>query len=96
LAIKGVGVAAVLAELFARIFFRNSINTGLLALEVEGVHRVLHNGDRARIEPQSGSVINLTKGMVLQARPIPPFIQEILDVGGLMAYAKKKLQAHVR
>lgn len=96
LAIKGLGLAAVLAESFARIFYRNAINTGLLALQVEGVQKAFHSGDRARVEPSSGAIVNLTKGITLQAAPIPPFIQEILDAGGLMAYAKKKLQTSAR
>lgn len=96
LAIKGAGITAVLAESFARIFYRNAINTGLLVLEVEGVRKAFQDGDCARIETESGKITNMTKGEVLQATPIPPFIQEILDVGGLMAYARKKLQTHAR
>jgi len=78
LAIKGAGIAAVLAESFARIFFRNAINTGLLVLEADGVRGVFDAGD------------------TVTAKSVPAFIQEILDAGGLMEYAKKKLQTDAR
>jgi len=96
LAIKGAGIAAVLAESFARIFFRNAINTGLLVLEADGVRGVFDAGDIVRVDVKSGTIVNETKGRSLTAKPVPAFIQEILDAGGLMEYAKKKLQTDAR
>lgn len=90
IAIKGAKIAGVLAESFARIFFRNAINTGLLVMELEGLKRMFKNGDIAKIEPWNGSIENQTTGKKFTAKPIPSFIQDILSSGGLLAYAKKR------
>lgn len=96
IALKGAGISAVLAESFARIFFRNAINTGLLLLEAEGVRDLFDVGDTVSVDAKSGMIVNETKGRSLTAKPIPTFIQEILDAGGLMEYARKKLHADAR
>jgi len=84
LVIKEVGIAAVLAKGFARIFFRNAINIGLPALRVD-TGRIL-NGDRLRVELDKGTIENLTQGGIMITQPLPNFIQKILDAGGLENY----------
>ena len=84
--IKKAGIAAVLAKGFARIFFRNSINIGLRVLRVDtgGIRQ----GDRLRVDLATGKVKNLTQGDVVTTHPLPAFIQDILDAGGVQNYLK--------
>lgn len=84
LVIKEVGIAAVLAKGFARIFFRNAINIGLPAIRIDTAF--IKNGDRLRIELDKGTVENLTRGGIMTTQPLPDFIQKILDAGGLENY----------
>jgi 3-isopropylmalate/(R)-2-methylmalate dehydratase small subunit len=84
--IKKAGIAAVLAKGFARIFFRNSINIGLRVLRVDTSG--IREGDRLRVDLGSGNVENLTRGDAVTTQPIPPFIQNILDAGGVQNYLK--------
>ncbi len=89
IAIKGVGVAAVIAKSFARIFYRNSINIGLPLFESDAADRIAQ-GDVLEVNPSTGEIKNLTKEETYQAQPLPPFAQEILAAGGLMKYVAKK------
>ncbi|MBW1695454.1 MAG: 3-isopropylmalate dehydratase [Deltaproteobacteria bacterium] len=84
--IKEAGISAVLAKGFARIFFRNAINIGLPALRVDT--RSIHQGDRLRIDLNKGKIENLTRDEALTCQPLPPFIQKILDAGGMENYFK--------
>ena len=84
--IKKAGLAAVLAKGFARIFFRNSINVGLPVLRVDTSS--IQEGDRLKVDLDKGSVENLTRGGVLGTHPLPPFIQKILDAGGMDNFFK--------
>lgn len=86
LAIQGAGVAAVLAESYARIFFRNAIDIGLLALEVPGVSR-LKNGDQLKMDLEAGR-IEVVGGETLTINPVPEFITEIMEAGGLIDWIK--------
>lgn len=88
LVLKHLGIGAVIAESFARIFYRNSMNIGLPALECKDVNRV-SDGDILEIDLAEGCVKNLTKGEVYRVKPIPPALLEILVNGGLVNYVKK-------
>jgi 3-isopropylmalate/(R)-2-methylmalate dehydratase small subunit len=92
LALAGAGVAGIVAQSFARIFFRNCINLGLPVLicpEAENVS----DGDEISMDLDAGVVENHTTGEQYDAEPLPPFLQELVDVGGLKAYTKAKLAA---
>jgi len=91
IAIKASGVAAVIAKSFARIFYRNAFNTGLLILEVEDSNKI-EEGDILKIDLDKGKIFNKTKNEEYSFKPIPPFMKELLKSGGLINYAKKKLK----
>jgi 3-isopropylmalate/(R)-2-methylmalate dehydratase small subunit len=86
--IKESGIAAVLAKGFARIFFRNAINIGLPAVRVDT--QSIQEGDRLLVDLDKGMVENLTKGGTITTQPLPPFVQQIVDSGGMENY----LRAH--
>lgn len=86
LAIKGAGVPVVIAKSFARIFFRNAINNGLAVLEAPEAVDGLKTGDRIRVDLQKGEIMDLSTETTFQATPLPDFIQEIIDAGGLINY----------
>lgn len=92
LAIKGAGVSAVVAESFARIFFRNAINLGLLIIESPDAAREAEEGDELEIDINQGIIRNLTKGKEYKVKPLPENLQAILKAGGLMEYAKERLK----
>ncbi|OAQ21587.1 3-isopropylmalate dehydratase small subunit [Thermosulfurimonas dismutans] len=85
-AIKACGVACVIAESFARIFYRNAFNTGLLILESTEASRDIEEGDEIEVDPEAGEIRNLTKGKVYKVRPLPPFMQELIRDGGLIPH----------
>ncbi len=89
LAIKHAGLSGVVAKSFARIFYRNAFNMGLPIFEsVEAVGGI-HQGDELTVDSQSGTIQNLTTGQTYQAQPIPPFMQQLIEAGGLMNYVKQ-------
>jgi 3-isopropylmalate/(R)-2-methylmalate dehydratase small subunit len=90
IAIKAAGIACVVAATFARIFYRNAFNTGLPILEAGEAAAEIKSGDELRIDTMTGRIENLTTGKTYQAKPIPPFMQELIDDGGLMAHISKK------
>lgn len=92
LAIMGAGVGAVIAESFARIFYRNSINVGLPILECPAAAQAAQNGDRLAIDLEKGLIRNLTKGGEYTAAPFPESIRRIMEVGGLEEYVKLRIQ----
>ncbi len=87
LVIKEAGIVAVLAPQFARIFFRNSFNIGLLLIETDTTK--IDEGDQLEIDLSKGLVRNLTKGIDLKIKPLPKFMQDLLDEGGIINYYKK-------
>jgi 3-isopropylmalate/(R)-2-methylmalate dehydratase small subunit len=91
LALKYAGVRCVLAESFARIFFRNSINIGLPVIECEGISAAVKNGDALMVDLETGRVQDLTRKQSLQGTKLPPFIIEILSDGGLIENLRKRL-----
>jgi 3-isopropylmalate/(R)-2-methylmalate dehydratase small subunit len=96
LAIKGSGVSVIVAESFARIFFRNAINVGLPIVECPGVTDGAATGDVFRVDLDAGTVENVTRGRSFAATPLPAFMQEILDAGGLMPWVARSLQVGER
>ena len=88
LAIKTSGVSCVIAKTFARIFFRNAINIGLAILECEAAADAIQAGDEVAVDFDTGVITNVTKGESYQAQPFPPFIQNIIQKGGLMKAIK--------
>ena len=88
LAIKTSGVSCVIAKTFARIFYRNAINIGLAILECEPAAEAIEAGDEVAVDFDTGVITNLTRGESYQAQPFPPFIQNIIQKGGLMKAIK--------
>jgi len=91
IAIKGAGISCVLAKSFARIFYRNAINTALPILESEEAVDGISDGDDVRIDTENGKIENLNTGITWQAKPFPPFIAGIIDEDGLIGYTKKRM-----
>ena len=85
LAIKSAGVDCVIAKSFARIFYRNAINIGLPILECPAASEAIADGDTVAIDFDTGVITDVTTGATFQAEPFPPFIQNIITKGGLMA-----------
>jgi len=92
IALKYVGVGAVVAESFARIFYRNAINLGLPALECPGIAGAVSEGDELEIDLTGGKVVNVTTGKELEFMPLPEFMVEVLTEGGLVPYLKKNME----
>lgn len=90
IAIKACGVSCIIAKSFARIFYRNSFNMGLPILESDEVFEKTDEGDLLDVDIDTGEIHNITKGMRFMARPVPPFMQELLKAGGLMESIKKR------
>lgn len=90
IAIKGAGVSCVIASSFARIFYRNAINTGLPILESEAAVEGIKAGDEVEVDLESGQIKNLSSGAEFQAIPFPEFMQGIMAKGGLINYIKEK------
>ncbi len=91
LAIKAAGVSCVIANSFARIFYRNSINIGLPIMECPEAVAGIETGDEVEVDVNAGVIKNLTKGQEYQAVAFPEFMQELIDAGGLVNYVKKKV-----
>ena len=92
LALKYAGVKCVVAESFARIFFRNAINIGLPVIECKGISAAVEAGDEVAVNFDSGQISNLSKGTTLRGVKLPPFIQQILADGGLIENLQKRLK----
>ena len=89
LVIKTCGVGCVIAKSFARIFYRNAINIGLPILECPEACDEIAAGDRVCVDFDTGKITALTTGRTYQAQPFPPFIQNIIRAGGLLASLKE-------
>lgn len=89
LALKGTGISAVIAKSFARIFFRNAINTGLMVVECPETDRI-EDGDEIELDLEKGEVINITKGERYKIKPMPDFLLEIAKIG-LVEYCKRMM-----
>jgi 3-isopropylmalate/(R)-2-methylmalate dehydratase small subunit len=93
IAIKAAGIQAVIAKSFARIFYRNAFNIGLPIFESEDAPDKIKEGDEIEIDADRGIIRNVTKGEDYTAKPIPPFMQELITAGGLIEWTKKRLRA---
>jgi len=91
IAIKAAGVQAVIARSFARIFYRNAFNIGLPIFESAEASSKIKETDEVEIDADNGVIRNLTAHQEYKANPIPPFMQELIDAGGLIEWTKKKL-----
>ncbi|MBI4764841.1 MAG: 3-isopropylmalate dehydratase small subunit [Deltaproteobacteria bacterium] len=89
IAIKAAGISCVIAESFARIFYRNAINMGLPIFESPEASQMIKAGDRVRVNTQTGIIEDLTLQKKFQAEPMPPFMQELIRDGGLIKHVKK-------
>ena len=86
-AIKATGVGVVVVEYAARLFYRNAFEAGLPLLECPGISAGVDDGDILCVDIETGSIVNETKGMELQAKPIAPFLMDMLKAGGLIEMA---------
>jgi 3-isopropylmalate/(R)-2-methylmalate dehydratase small subunit len=90
IAIKAAGISCVIAESFARIFFRNSINTGLPIFESKQASQSIQDGNIIEIDAETGIIKNISKNETYPAKPLPEFMQKIISLGGLMEYIKQE------
>ncbi len=90
ISIKGAGISCVIGKSFARIFYRNSINTGLPILESKEAARSIKEGHVLNIDTKTGKITDVTSNKVFYAQKFPPFMQEMIKRGGLMKYIKQR------
>lgn len=90
-ALKASGISAVIARSFARIFYRNAINIGLPILESIEAADEIKEGNEIQVNLVSGEIIDKTSGKTYKAQPFPPFMQKIIDAGGLINQLKHRL-----
>ena len=90
LCLKTAGVSCVIAETFARIFYRNAINIGLPIIECPEAARNIEAGDEVEVDFDSGKIYNRTKGTEFQGQPFPEFMQKLIAAGGLVNYTNAK------
>ena len=88
--LKALGIQAVIAKSFARIFYRNAINIGLPIIECPEAAKDIADGDEVEVDFDSGRITNKTKGTTYQGQAFPPFMQKIIDCGGLVNYINQK------
>ncbi len=92
-AMRAIGVGAVVADSFARIFYRNAINLGIPTIEAPGVRAIFEKGDRARIDLEAGRVENLSRGSRISFPPLPKHLLDLLEAGGLVEKVRRELEA---
>ena len=90
IAIKASGISCVIAETFARIFYRNAINIGLPIIECKEASEGIEAGDEVEIDFDSGMIYNKTKGTSFKGQAFPPFMQELIGAGGLINYMNQQ------
>lgn len=93
--IKAAGVACVIAKSYGRIFYRNSFNIGLLILEAPEAVDGISEGDVVKVDVGNGIIYNETTGKSFKSTAIPPFMQELIDVGGLINFVRGRLTGNV-
>jgi 3-isopropylmalate/(R)-2-methylmalate dehydratase small subunit len=93
IAIKWAGVACVVAHSFARIFYRNAFNMGLPILECPEAAERIDMGNELELDLDEGIIVNLSKKETYRAHPIPPFMQKLIEAGGLMEYVREQMSA---
>jgi 3-isopropylmalate dehydratase small subunit len=92
IALKAVGVSCVVAQSFARIFYRNSFNIGLPIFESPAAAAAIQEGDLLEIDAATGIITNLSKNEKYQASPFPEFMQQLIAAGGLMNYVAERMK----
>jgi 3-isopropylmalate/(R)-2-methylmalate dehydratase small subunit len=92
IALKAAGIGCVIASSFARIFYRNAFNMGLLIFESNESAEALKEGDEVEVDADTGEIRDLTTGDVFKAQPIPPFMQELISDGGLIPHVLKVIK----
>jgi 3-isopropylmalate/(R)-2-methylmalate dehydratase small subunit len=90
LALKAAGISCIIARSFARIFYRNGFNQGVPLLESSEAAEQIQDGDRVSVDLSTGEIRDLTQGKRFLAKPIPPFMQSLIEDGGLIAHLRKK------
>lgn len=90
LALKAAGISCVIAESFARIFYRNGFNQGLPLLESLEASKEIQDGDLVQVDLAAGEIFDQTQQKKYFAKPIPPFMQELIEDGGLILHLRKK------
>jgi 3-isopropylmalate/(R)-2-methylmalate dehydratase small subunit len=93
IALKAAGAKCVVAESFARIFYRNAINIGLPAVECPGILAQVADGDQVSVDLEQGKIRNLTTGATARTEPVPLHLLQVLNDGGIIEHLKKK-RAH--
>ncbi len=93
LVLKVKGIKCLIADSFARIFYRNAINIGLPMLEIGPEVEKIQAGDQLEVDLAQGTIRILNKGLTIQTKPLPEFIQKIADAGGLINYVKGEQKA---
>jgi 3-isopropylmalate/(R)-2-methylmalate dehydratase small subunit len=91
ISIKAAGISVVIASSFARIFYRNAINTGLPIMESPEAVKAIRDGDRVAVDADTGTITDLTTGKVFTAQPFPAFIKAIIEKGGLIASVRERV-----
>ena len=91
ISIKAAGVSVIIAKSFARIFYRNAINTGLPIMEAPDAVDGIKDGDTVTVDADTGTITNESTGEVFTAQPFPPFVKEIIEKGGLVESIKAKI-----
>jgi 3-isopropylmalate/(R)-2-methylmalate dehydratase small subunit len=91
ISIRAAGVSVIIAKSFARIFYRNAINTGLPIMEAPEAVDGISAGDKVTVDADTGVITNETTGKTYQAQPFPPFIKDIIETGGLVESIKARL-----
>ena len=92
IAIKASGISLVIADSFARIFYRNAINVGLPIMECPEASAAINKGDEVEADFDTGLIRDLTTGESFTAKPFPEFIKRIIDAGGLVPYTRNKAE----
>ncbi|MCE5218886.1 3-isopropylmalate dehydratase small subunit [bacterium] len=93
IAIKAAGIACVIADTFARIFYRNALNIGLPIIECPGASQGIDSGDEVEVDLAAGKICNLTKGTEFKFVPLVGMAQTLVDAGGLKELVRKRLSA---
>jgi 3-isopropylmalate/(R)-2-methylmalate dehydratase small subunit len=90
LALKVAGISCIIAKSFARIFYRNSLNLGLPLLESSEASESIREGDKVRVNLSKGEIFDLAQKRRFFAKPIPPFMQDLIKDGGLIPHLRKR------
>jgi 3-isopropylmalate/(R)-2-methylmalate dehydratase small subunit len=92
IAIRGAGISCVIADSYARIFFRNAINLGYPILQSPRAAEAIEQGDELEVDLEEGAIRNFTRGDEYRAEPFPEFMTELMKMGGLVPWVRKRLQ----